>query len=162
MDFTQGEIHQRFFLPSPPLRLRLNPLHRIDHDITVGACVGNFDVASAAFFETKRANRLKQFLLSGLFLFVQSHLRFAVRMLTRARGFTATALVVLTLGIGATATMGDTATTEQLLLALSLLGLEQINGDKLSYRQVPEVGQCVILYGRSELLKRWSGPALAK
>ena len=32
-------------------------------------------------------------------------LRFAVRMLTRARGFTATALVVLTLGIGATATM---------------------------------------------------------
>ena len=32
-------------------------------------------------------------------------LRFAVRMLTRARGFTATALIVLTLGIGATATM---------------------------------------------------------
>ena len=32
-------------------------------------------------------------------------LRFAVRMLSRARGFTATALIVLTLGIGATATM---------------------------------------------------------
>ena len=34
-----------------------------------------------------------------------SDLRFAIRMLLHSRGFTATALVVLTLGIGATTTM---------------------------------------------------------
>jgi len=56
-------------------------------------------------------------------------------------------------GIAASAVMGDGATTRQLLLALSLLGLEVVDGDKLSYRDVPQVGQVVILFGRSELLR---------
>ena len=56
-------------------------------------------------------------------------------------------------GIAAAAVMGDITTTRQLLLALSLLGLEVADGDKLSYRDVPEVGQVVILFGRSELLR---------
>ncbi len=56
-------------------------------------------------------------------------------------------------GIAAAAVMGDVATTRQLLLALALLGLEVVDGDKLSYRDVLEVGQVVILFGRSELLR---------
>jgi hypothetical protein len=64
--------------------------------------------------------------------------------------------------IGATAVMGDTATTGQLLIALALLGLEVVNGDKLSYRDIPQVGQVVIFYGRSELVKQWSVPPPAR
>jgi hypothetical protein len=56
--------------------------------------------------------------------------------------------------IGATAMMDDLATGEQLLRSLSLLGLEVREGDKLYYRDVPVVGQAVILFGRTELFKR--------
>jgi hypothetical protein len=56
--------------------------------------------------------------------------------------------------IAATATMDDAEAGGQLLRSLFLLGLEVREGDKLYYREMPEVGQAVILFGRTELLKR--------
>jgi hypothetical protein len=56
-------------------------------------------------------------------------------------------------GIAAAAVNGDVLTTQQLLVSLAILGLEVKDGDKLYYRTVPEVGQVVILFGKSELLK---------
>jgi hypothetical protein len=57
-------------------------------------------------------------------------------------------------GIAATAVMDDTQTGGQLLRSLFLLGLEVRDGGKLSYRDLPDVGQAVILFGRTEMLKR--------
>jgi hypothetical protein len=56
--------------------------------------------------------------------------------------------------IAATASMGDPATGVRLLRSLALLGMEVREGDKLHYRDLPDVGQSVILFGRTELLRR--------
>ena len=56
--------------------------------------------------------------------------------------------------IAATAVMDDVEAGGQLLRSLFLLGLEVRDGDKLYYRELPEVGQAVILFGRTEILKR--------
>jgi hypothetical protein len=56
--------------------------------------------------------------------------------------------------IAATAVMDDLEAGGQLLRSLFLLGLEVREGDKLYYREIPEVGQAVILFGRTEMLKR--------
>lgn len=64
--------------------------------------------------------------------------------------------------IAVTAIMDDLATGDQLLRSLAILGLEVRDGDKLYYRQIPEVGQAMILFGRAELWKRASEPAPAK
>lgn len=56
--------------------------------------------------------------------------------------------------IGAAAAMDDLATGEQLMRSLSLLGLEVRDGSELYYREIPVVGQAIILFGRTELFKR--------
>lgn len=56
--------------------------------------------------------------------------------------------------IAVTAIMNDLALGDQLLRSLATLGLEVRNADKLSYRQIPEVGQAMIFFGRAELWKR--------
>lgn len=56
--------------------------------------------------------------------------------------------------IAVTAIMNDLALGDQLLRSLATLGLEIRNGDKLCYRQIPEVGQAMIFFGRAELWKR--------
>lgn len=62
--------------------------------------------------------------------------------------------------IAVTAIMDDTATGEQLLRSLAMLGLEVRERDRLSYRQIPEVGQAMILFGRAELWKRVTEKAM--
>ena len=56
--------------------------------------------------------------------------------------------------IAVTAIMDDLAMGDQLLRSLATLGLEVRDGDKLYYRQIPEVGQAMIFFGRAELWKR--------
>jgi len=58
--------------------------------------------------------------------------------------------------------MDDLATGDQLLRSLALLGLEVREGDKLYYRQIPEVGQAMILFGRAELWKGANERAVAR
>lgn len=56
--------------------------------------------------------------------------------------------------IAVTAIMNDLAKGDQLLRSLAVLGLEVRQGDKLYYRQIPQVGQAMIFFGRTELWKR--------
>jgi hypothetical protein len=56
--------------------------------------------------------------------------------------------------IAVTAIMDDLTMGDPLLRSLATLGLEVRNGDKLYYRQIPEVEQAMIFFGRAELWKR--------
>ena len=55
--------------------------------------------------------------------------------------------------IAAAAVNGDKALAEALLRSVALVGLPEWKGDALSYAAMPPVGQAVILFGKSELLK---------
>ena|GEM_PF-1355135 len=55
--------------------------------------------------------------------------------------------------IAAAAVNGDKALAEALLRSVALTGLPEWKGDMLSYAAMPPVGQAVILFGKSELLK---------
>jgi hypothetical protein len=48
---------------------------------------------------------------------------------------------------------GDDTTPCQLLEASALVGSPQLQNRKLQYQAMPIVGQAVILFGKSELLK---------
>ena len=51
---------------------------------------------------------------------------------------------------------GDTNTAQRLLNAATLAGLPVLHDDELQYQSMPLVGQCVVLYGKTEMLKRTS------
>jgi hypothetical protein len=55
--------------------------------------------------------------------------------------------------IAAAAVNGDDATAWELLKASALVGLPQLQNGQLRYNAMPTVGQAVILFGKSELLK---------
>ncbi len=55
--------------------------------------------------------------------------------------------------IAAAAVNGDDATAWELLRASALVGLPQLQNGQLRYNAMPAVGQAVILFGKSELLK---------
>jgi len=57
-------------------------------------------------------------------------------------------------GIAAAAVMGDEAMEEQLLKSSVLLGIPEFKNAELQYRAMPTVGQAVILFGKTELLKQ--------
>jgi hypothetical protein len=56
--------------------------------------------------------------------------------------------------IAAAAVNGDDATAWELLKASALVGLPRLQGGKLQYMAMPTVGQAVVLFGKSELLRR--------
>lgn len=56
-------------------------------------------------------------------------------------------------GIGAAAVMGDEKMAVQLLRSSAWLGLPTYRNRELSYAAMPQVGQAVILFGKTELLK---------
>ena len=56
-------------------------------------------------------------------------------------------------GIGAAAVMGDEAMAERLLRSSAWLGMPTLNDNELCYQSMPPVGQAVILFGKTELLK---------
>ena len=55
--------------------------------------------------------------------------------------------------IAAAAVMGDDATAHSLLKASVLAGLPELRNGELHYTAMPPVGQAVILFGKTELLK---------
>lgn len=56
-------------------------------------------------------------------------------------------------GIAAAAVMGDEEMTRQLLKSSALIGLPVLRGGELSYSVMPPVGQAVVLFGKTELLR---------
>jgi hypothetical protein len=60
--------------------------------------------------------------------------------------------------IAAAAINGDDATAWNLLKASALVGMPQLKNGRLRYDTMPDVGQAVILYGKSELLKSSFSP----
>jgi len=56
--------------------------------------------------------------------------------------------------IAAAAVMGDEETAESLLKSLALAGLPELRSGELRYTSMPLVGQAVILFGKTELLKQ--------
>jgi hypothetical protein len=59
--------------------------------------------------------------------------------------------------VAAAALNRDEPTAWELLKASALVGLPQLQNGKLRYEAMPTVGQAVILFGKSELLKSDSG-----
>jgi len=55
--------------------------------------------------------------------------------------------------IAASAVMGDDETAESLLKSLALAALPELRSGELRYTSMPPVGQAVILFGKTELLK---------
>jgi hypothetical protein len=55
--------------------------------------------------------------------------------------------------IAAAAVMGDDETAESLLKSLALAGMPELRSGELRYTSMPPVGQAVILFGKTELLK---------
>lgn len=55
--------------------------------------------------------------------------------------------------IAATAVSGDATTAHQLLKSATLLGMPVLHDEELQYSIMPAVGQAVILFGKTELLK---------
>jgi hypothetical protein len=55
--------------------------------------------------------------------------------------------------IAAAAVMEDEPTARSLLITAVMAGMPELRGNRLKYAMMPPVGQAVILFGKTELLK---------